>query len=587
MIILSRLLEHNVQPVVILDGSYEENKRKTLWTRAREQLTKGLRCTPSSQRRCTVLPLFSKGRHFCLSPQLKKIMILIWVLDLFIDAIKDLEIKIIQTLGEADRYMAHYAARVLSCPVLSNDSDFLIFDGVDVIELKSINVFTSDGDDDEFGIRCRKFKRSAFLQAYGLKTSKLLPLAATLMGNDDTGGKSKITSVIDRIFAQVKQDKANKSVCQRHRRMAAILKWLGRQQGDNEDLGKALDRLLQPVPAGKEREDARDLVQEAANSYIFSADVETCHNETCNCIVWPFICKVEFIQKLYYEASYPSWFMNIIRHKHFFLTSQVEDATISSSVQLCRPILANISFILLSHIVDRGTVSMTARYSGKRLETRVLLKHEESPEDLKLSEDNLFQWSIRFWCQNSDVTSQELAAVILFYLTSNDVSGQMKQVFYSESSLKELRGVYDKLTVHSLANFQAVLYFATILQRLTSVGQEVAMGMMRNWSGVHQYNVIHRFESVDTLKLKIGEDIGNEAVEKFATLFDSTRESISKLRTNVGQDSRKKRQRSKKKSANANNSKDEDKEDNEIATTDEDSNVLDVDNRFRLLTLIT
>ena len=64
----------------------------------------------------------------------------IFAKDMFMDAIKSLNIEIIQTFGEADRFIAHLASRVLSCPVFSNDSDFLIFGGVEVIKIDSIDI---------------------------------------------------------------------------------------------------------------------------------------------------------------------------------------------------------------------------------------------------------------------------------------------------------------------------------------------------------------------------------------------------------------------------------------------------------------
>ena len=90
--------------------------------------------------------------------------------DIFIDAIRSLDIKIVQTYGEADRFIAHQASRVYQCPVLSNDSDFLIYSSVELVLLRSVDL--------ENGIRCQRFKREAFLKFFGLESDKLLPLAA-------------------------------------------------------------------------------------------------------------------------------------------------------------------------------------------------------------------------------------------------------------------------------------------------------------------------------------------------------------------------------------------------------------------------
>ena len=64
-------------------------------------------------------------------------------------------------------------------------------------------------------LRCKKFKRKSFLKFFGLESDELLPLCAAILGNDETMGKTQLSSVIDRIFAQVKREKLRKSSCKR------------------------------------------------------------------------------------------------------------------------------------------------------------------------------------------------------------------------------------------------------------------------------------------------------------------------------------------------------------------------------------
>ena len=231
--------------MVVLDGSFETGKLTTLWKRSKEQLESASICSPTTQSSHSVMPIFAK--------------------EIFLHAIRSLNVEIIQTFGEADRFIAHLATRVLQCPVLSNDSDFLIFSSVELVQLNSLDLVNLHDTETE-GIRCKKFKRAEFLRHFGLSNDKLLPLCAALLGNDETAGKSQLSSVIDRIYAQVKQDKSmKKSVCQRHKRMAALFKYIGKER----DVDQALDRLLQPVPMGCLRENARDLVQSGFKSYLF------------------------------------------------------------------------------------------------------------------------------------------------------------------------------------------------------------------------------------------------------------------------------------------------------------------------------
>ena len=54
------LLSYNIIPIVILDGSYEIGKKKTIWKRTKEQLHSALRLNPTHDRD-SILPIFSKG----------------------------------------------------------------------------------------------------------------------------------------------------------------------------------------------------------------------------------------------------------------------------------------------------------------------------------------------------------------------------------------------------------------------------------------------------------------------------------------------------------------------------------------------
>ena len=55
------LICHNVIPIVIFDGSYEDGKKKTTWKRTREQLHSALRHNPTHDSIDSILPIFSKG----------------------------------------------------------------------------------------------------------------------------------------------------------------------------------------------------------------------------------------------------------------------------------------------------------------------------------------------------------------------------------------------------------------------------------------------------------------------------------------------------------------------------------------------
>ena len=68
------------------------------------------------------------------------------------------------------------------CPVISNDSDFFIFN-VTFVSLDSLDICGSE-EKEEQGVSCRRFNREKLLTHYGLASAELLHLLASLMGND-------------------------------------------------------------------------------------------------------------------------------------------------------------------------------------------------------------------------------------------------------------------------------------------------------------------------------------------------------------------------------------------------------------------
>ena len=127
--------------------------------------------------------------------------------EVFLQAIRDLEIQIVQTLSEADAEIARLGFRTTtttskSCFVISNDTDFCIYD-VNVISLDSTLSadVAIDAANKKF-LTCRQFDRTKFLSLFKISPDKsgLLHLMATLCGNDYVG---KTGGALDRIFGQV------------------------------------------------------------------------------------------------------------------------------------------------------------------------------------------------------------------------------------------------------------------------------------------------------------------------------------------------------------------------------------------------
>ena len=506
------------------------------------------------------------------------------------EAIRSLNIEIIQTYGEADRYIAHQASRVYNCPVLSNDSDFLIYSSVELVLLRSID-FESE---DENGIRCQIFKRKAFLNYFGLQSDTFLPLAAALLGNDETGTKSELNQVVDKIFSQIKHEK-RKNICPRHQRISAILKRLGREAEYN-DIELVLDKLIQPLSAGKLRENARKVVLDAIESYRFICDKNICENQTCQCCyqdsLWTENELASRIKDEYEIATYPNWFMDIIRHKNFFFQSQIEDSESYSCVYVCLPIIYSIASVLSNS--ESLECSINARREGKKLSVIHLSapqKDEKNIDELLEIEDMVFSnFVLHFWCKTCDVSKMELTAVILYILLQDSFEEFFTQNLNNDNY--NILGCYDRETVHSLSNFQAITYFTTCLNKLQKFSQKNFFSM-KYWSGYNLYRIIHGFKSPEDVQnlIKTNEkaELNHANFEKLFKKF----EPLTSRRIHVSFHPKRKRlrnwcQRRTKIEPEVENNSSESNENSSQSGNDEDDNLCnigDLNNRFNLLQL--
>ena len=178
LLFFRNLISCQIKPIVVIDGSFDEAKKKTLWQRARDQIQAGVSCTPHNT--IGVLPLFAK--------------------EVFFQAIRDVsEVMLIQDFYEADSKIASIASS-LKCPVLSNDSDFFVFN-VEVISLRFLSFRGEKGDlkTGNYKLSCQRFDREAFLKHFGIGNRDMLFLLASLMGNDYVSGKA-----FERVFSQIR-----------------------------------------------------------------------------------------------------------------------------------------------------------------------------------------------------------------------------------------------------------------------------------------------------------------------------------------------------------------------------------------------
>ena len=66
---LLRLLDCRMVVTVVMDGSFENAKKSTLFSRSRDQARTSVSCSPNTQHKNVVLPMFAKGTHIWAASQ--------------------------------------------------------------------------------------------------------------------------------------------------------------------------------------------------------------------------------------------------------------------------------------------------------------------------------------------------------------------------------------------------------------------------------------------------------------------------------------------------------------------------------------
>lgn len=282
-----------VKPTVVFDGGYDktEVKLRTVMSRLREQAKNAVACTSATQAKIQVYPLMAK--------------------EMFIDIVKQLGVKVVQCSYEADDVIAHLAAS-LNCPVLSNDSDFFIFN-VDFISLDSLQLDVRADHDDSF-LSCEIFDRKKFLSTYDLQTIDHLYLLASLIGNDYISMQS-----FERIFDSIKMPPKRRDMSDRHRRIKGTIMWLAKHKNAESALMKLLGCFPEKERAKlKEKVSACMLVYSCENVGeevpIISTDFTSFEGK-----VFP-----DWFVDSFHQATLPSWFLDISGRRKLFLISQAE-----------------------------------------------------------------------------------------------------------------------------------------------------------------------------------------------------------------------------------------------------------------------
>ena len=330
----SALDSRNITPYVVFDGAYDikENKFQTSLSRARQRVnTSNIVAYGKELKR--ILPILAQS---C-----------------FVHVLQRLGVECVTCDFEADRQIAALA-RHWSCPVLTNDSDFFVYDiPAGVILLDKLN-FGRICPMQQSGVVCRYleakiFYCQKFMEFMHVNNHTLVVLFATLLGNDIVD-ESNFENFLQQIKLPEKAHSRDTSDIKK-RRLVGLIAWL---QSVHSVRG-AIVCILAKLPTNRQKS-VESLINLSLECYsIPSSDLHEYFDEDSD--------QKKYVVRRYGECVLPVWFLvsasrgtiptvmlNVLAGQRLLLRSQIEASSEVSSYR-CSQKLRQIAYgIALSDI---------------------------------------------------------------------------------------------------------------------------------------------------------------------------------------------------------------------------------------------
>lgn len=339
------LTKCKITPYVIFDGGYEDKKMKTVLKRFTGRIIDASRLNPKNQSQLLVFPLLMK--------------------DVFIEVLRSCNVPYTFCELEADSEIAA-VARFLGCPVLSYDSDFFVFNVTYIpfpsLTLKPSVLKTNEGS--HYVLKCKLYRVENFLTLFPGVDNNMLPLIATLLGNDYV--KRSVFSKFYDNLKQSKSKKMNEGQC----RIVAVIEWL-----QNESLDSAVEKVLSHYKLTERNKIKKLIIGSCANytsTYCNSLkelglltenstiEIEAPEDDIGN-------KNQQWILNILKTGKISPRFYDII-HKSFYIANpQVEDFTMSDSNLSSLPILRFLFDIMMGF--DKTDMTLECR-NGIKQRTR-------------------------------------------------------------------------------------------------------------------------------------------------------------------------------------------------------------------------
>ncbi|GFY56313.1 protein asteroid homolog 1 [Trichonephila inaurata madagascariensis] len=337
----SSYLDCNIKPIIIFDGGYDGRNRKfeLKLLRSKTRLTITQHIAKYGKCSGTVLPISAP--------------------EIFRNVLSEMGIPFAQCEFEADEQVTALA-NYYECPVLSNDSDFYIFDvHKGFIRLDSVGTSVLETDID--GTKCKYldcaiYHTDNFMAYFPGLDRNILPLFGTLVGNDYVNTKE-----FESFFASINIGKRNcKGLRVNHRqhKIVRLLTWL-----ENSDINEGMKRIL-----GRLKKEHREHIEFVINKSMNNYKTQSCNlrfiidnklDELKDIFVQNPKLKSLCGQSLpipfmiaFHLGNLPSFFLNIINLRMEFLKAQVENISLPSSY-VCSRYIRQVTYgILLQHSTD-------------------------------------------------------------------------------------------------------------------------------------------------------------------------------------------------------------------------------------------
>ncbi|XP_026479760.1 protein asteroid-like [Ctenocephalides felis] len=342
----------NIRSFVLFDGAYETRKKKTVYSRLiAKQQAASILC-PANQKLLQIFPLMMR--------------------DVFKNVLRDMGISFIQCDFEADDEIS-IVAREISCPVLSNDSDFYIYD-VEYIPFTSFDQKLTISEKGYTYIFCKIYKIDNFLNYFGGLKKEMLPLLATLLGNDYIN-----KSTFKNFYAHLKLAKTKQKISDQQRTINALLQWLRNETYDSavekilsrlklSERSKILNQILENVNVYADHKTNASLLLGIKQFMVSQKNIELSlskinDTEFLNCLeklymnngrnsyngdmILHNIMDVPiWFRFLYNKGLFPSFIMDFIISKTVYSNPQIEDLNFKDCNSIMFPILAYIFKII-------------------------------------------------------------------------------------------------------------------------------------------------------------------------------------------------------------------------------------------------